>query len=132
MKTKLTMIISLFLVTGFANGQERGVNRNDEDKIKEIRENPDKYMNDGGVAHDQLIKKPKKTSQIVGDGFIIHPNPNEDFEIHSLNQMNNQTSDEFKELKIRTLQYMEQKFDERVKSAPEEIYRTPQERNMNK
>ena len=132
MKTKLTVIISLCFAAGFTYGQQDNKHHVDEMKSKEIRKNPDKYVNEGGVSYDDLIEQPKKLKPIVGDGFIIHPNPSDDLEIHSLNKMNDQSTEEFTELKMRMLQNMQQKFDQRVLSAPEEPYRSPDERSKNK
>lgn len=132
MKTKLTVIFSLCFAAGFAFGQERSIDYHDSKKIKEIRENPDKYVNGGGITSDNLVEGPAKMKPFVGDGFIIHSNPSEDFQIHSLNRMSDQSSEEFSEMKARTLQYLEQKFDHRLMEAAEEGYRTPEERNSNK
>jgi len=132
MKTKLTVIFSLCFAAGFAFGQERSVDNHDGQKIKVIKENPNKYVNDGGIISDNLMEKPAKRKPIVGEGFIIHSNPSEDFQIHSLNRISDQSSEEFSEMKARTLQYLEQKFDHRLMEAAEERYRTPEERNTNK
>ena len=129
---KITVLVSLSLAASFTFGQERISENEDNLKIKEIRENPRKYLNNGGITSDNLVEKPDKMKPIIGDGFIIHPNPSEDFQIHSLNKMSDQSSDVFGKMKARTLQYLEQKLDPRVKSSPEESYRSPKERNTNK
>jgi len=132
MKTKLTVIISLCIASGFAYGQERSSIENDEQKIKLIKENPDKYENGGGVISDNLSRVPDKNKPIIGDGFIIHSIPSEDFEIHSLNKISDQRTDEFRETKTQTLEYLEKKFDGRVMATQEEPYRSPNQRNTNK
>ena len=123
------VIITLpFLLLAMVTNAQNAIDA-DNLKRKLIQNDTHKYVEEGGVLNDALLKKPAKKKDLHGDGFIIHkPEFDADQTIHRLNGIPDQHSDQYHDAKSKSLKKLDKEKDPRVLESFEEEYKTPEQR----